>query len=277
MRRLSTERTAEQLRQHYEVEKELANRLRRSNRSERAAMYSQVYDELFRRVPNHPQWTKRGTERRELALEGQIRLLQPYLTPETAFLEVGAGDCALTLRVAPRVRKAYALEVSEELTRGLPPTDNFQLLLYNGIDVPLPDNSIDLAYSYQLIEHIHPDDVVDQLRELYRVLKPGGMYYCITPNRLSGPHDISRYFDHEASGLHLKEYSISDLVKLYRQIGFRRVWVERMIKSHRWPSPILPAMALERVVECLPWGLRVRLTRSYVVSRLLNASVVGRK
>jgi SAM-dependent methyltransferase len=274
---MSAGRTAEQLRQHYEVEKELANRLRRSKRSERATMYSQVYDELFRRVPNHPQWTKRGTERREASLAGQLRLLRPYLKAETAFLEVGAGDCALTLRVAPLVRKAYALEVSGELTRGLPNIENFELVLYNGIEVPLPDNSVDLAYSYQLIEHIHPEDVVDQLRELYRILKPGGLYYCITPNRLSGPHDISRDFDREATGLHLKEYSIRDLVKLYRQIGFGRVWVERMIKSHRWPSPILPAVALERMIECLPWSLRVRLARSYVGSRLLNASVVGRK
>jgi len=274
---MSVERTPEQLRQHYEVEKELANRLRRSKRSERATMYSQVYDELFQRVPNHPQWTKRGTERRETVLAGQLRLLQPFLTTETAFLEVGAGDCALTLAVAPLVRKAYALEVTEELTRGLPPTENFQLLLYNGIDVPLPDHSIDLAYSFQLIEHIHPDDVFDQLRELYRVLKPGGIYYCITPNRLSGPHDISRCFDRQASGLHLKEYSIHDLVKLYRQIGFGKVWVERMIKSHRWPSPILPAIALEKTIECLPWSLRVRVARSFLISRLLNASVVGRK
>jgi hypothetical protein len=51
-------RTAEELRQHYEIEKELATRLRNSSRGERAAMYTQVYDELFRRVPKHPQWTQ---------------------------------------------------------------------------------------------------------------------------------------------------------------------------------------------------------------------------
>ncbi len=270
-------RTQEELREHYQIEKELANRLRNASRGERAAMYSQVYDELFRRVPKHPQWTKQNTATRESQIEEHLRLLRSHLTADTVFLEVGAGDCALPLRLAPRVRKAYALEVSKELTRGLPQSEKFQLLLTDGCTVPLPDNSIDLAYSYQLIEHIHPDDVVDQLKELYRVIRPGGIYFCITPNRLSGPNDISRYFDREATGLHLKEYSITDLVRLFRGIGFRRVWVERLVKSHRVPAPVLPAMLLESALECLPWSLRTPLARSYVISRLLNASVIGKK
>jgi SAM-dependent methyltransferase len=240
-------------------------------------MYAQVYDELFRRVPNHPQWTKQGTGRREAALASQLRVLKPHLSPQTTFLEVGAGDCALSLRVASLVRKAYGLEVSEELTRGIQPAKNFELLLSNGCDVPLPDNSIDFAYSFQVIEHIHPDDVAEQLKELYRVLKPGGTYLCVTPNRLAGPHDISRYFDREATGLHLKEYSVDDLVKLFAGIGFSKVRIERMIKSRRMTSPIWPVLALERAVELLPWSIRTPLTRSYVFSRLLDVSVLGRK
>jgi hypothetical protein len=81
-------RTAEELRQHYEIEKELATRLRNSSRGERAAMYTQVYDELFRRVPKHPQWTKQNTAHRDAQLQGHVRLLKPFLTPDTVFMEV---------------------------------------------------------------------------------------------------------------------------------------------------------------------------------------------
>jgi SAM-dependent methyltransferase len=270
-------RTAKELRQHYEIEKELGNRLRNSRRDERAGMYSQVYDELFRRVPQHPQWTNQNTAGRELRLQGHVRLLRPYLTPETVFMEVGAGDGALALRIAQLVRKAYALEVSEELTRGLENSEKFQVLISRNCEVPLPDNTIDLAYSFQVIEHIHPDDVIEQLKDIYRVLKPGGRYYCITPNRLYGPSDISRDFDREATGLHLKEYSITDLLKLFRSIGFRRVWIERMIKGHRCPFPILPVRALESALEHLPWSLRTPLSRSYLMTRLLSVSVMGQK
>lgn len=270
-------RTLGQLRQHYEVERELGKRLREASRTEREQLYSQVYDELFRRVPDHPQWTKRGTSRREIVLASQMRLLEPHLTSAMSFLELGAGDCALSLRVAPLVRKVYALEVSEELTRGTRGPENFYLLLSDGHGVPLPDDSIDFAYSFQLIEHVHPDDVTDQLREIYRVLKPGGLYLCVTPNRLSGPHDISRYFDREATGLHLKEYSLGDLVKLYRAAGFSQVRAERIIKSRRLTLPALPILAVERALELLPWVVRTPLTRSYFFSRLLDVSVLGRK
>jgi SAM-dependent methyltransferase len=269
--------TAEELRQHYEVEKELANRLRNSRRGERTAMYSEVYDELFRRVPKHPQLTRRNTANHEVKVQGHLRLLRPYLTPDTIFLEVGAGDCALPILVAPLVRKAYGLEVSEELTRRVENSEKFQVLLSNGCEVPLPDNTIDVAYSFQVMEHIHPDDVIEQLKDFYWVLKPGGVYYCITPNRLYGPNDISRDFDREATGLHLKEYSITDLLKLFCSIGFQRVWIERMIKGHRFTAPILPASILERALESLPWSVRIPLARTYLMTRLLHVSVVGQK
>jgi SAM-dependent methyltransferase len=270
-------RTAEELRQHYEIEKELSNRLRVSSRDERAAMYSQVYDELFRRVPKHPQLTDQNTATRERKIQGHLRLLRRYLTPETVFMEQGAGDCALPRMVAPLVRKAYGLEVSEELTRSIPNSDKFQVLLTKSCDVPLADNTVDLVFSFQVIEHIHPDDVVEQLKHIYRVLKPGGCYYCITPNRLYGPSDISCGFDREATGLHLKEYSNTDLLKLFRSIGFRQTWIERTIKGRHIPVPALLVRLMEGAFECLTWRLRVPLSRSFVGTRLLHVSVMGRK
>ena len=270
-------RTAEELRQHYEIEKELGDRLRNSRREERAALYSQVYDELFRRVPKHPQLADQNSAAHERKVQGHLRLLRRYLTPETVFMEVGAGDCALPRLAAQLVRRAYGLEVSEELTRKLPFTDKFQALLSKSCAVPLPDNTVDVAFSFQVIEHIHPDDVSEQLKDIYRVLKPGGCYYCITPNRLYGPSDASRNFDREATGLHLKEYSITDLLKLFHSVGFRRVWIERIIKGHRFPCPALPVRMLESILGRVPWSIRTPFTRSFLGTRLLNVSVIGRK
>ena len=50
-------RTREELRQHYDVERELADRLRTASKDERRTLYAEVYDELFKRVPLHPQHT----------------------------------------------------------------------------------------------------------------------------------------------------------------------------------------------------------------------------
>ncbi len=53
---MSEPRSPEQIREHYEIEKELANRLRKASKPERRALYSALYDELYRRVPLHPQF-----------------------------------------------------------------------------------------------------------------------------------------------------------------------------------------------------------------------------
>ncbi|MGD9507056.1 MAG: class I SAM-dependent methyltransferase [Geminicoccaceae bacterium] len=44
----------------------------------------------------------------------------------------------------------------------------------------IDDNSVDLAYSRSVMEHVQ--DVDRAFSELYRVLKPGGVYLFLTPN-----------------------------------------------------------------------------------------------
>src|SRR5215210_4016261 len=116
------------LRQHYEVERELADRLRCATREQRRWMYRSVYDELYQRVPHHPQLTRKASP--ELTRKGlgpQLRILRPYLRPESTVLETGPGDCSLSIELASRVRQVYGLDVSEEITRRVALPSNFKL------------------------------------------------------------------------------------------------------------------------------------------------------
>jgi len=105
------DRSMERIRAHYLVERELADRLRTGTRADRLLLYGQVYDELHRRVPDHPSHTRVRDERSN---EVHLQRLQPFLAETVTFLEVGAGDCAIARLVACHVRHVYALEVSEE-------------------------------------------------------------------------------------------------------------------------------------------------------------------
>lgn len=51
----------------------------------------------------------------------------------------------------------------------------------DGRHLPLADNSIDLFISFESIEHI--DDDRGFIKEVVRVLRPGGSFICSTPNR----------------------------------------------------------------------------------------------
>jgi SAM-dependent methyltransferase len=82
----------------------------------------------------------------------------------------------------------------------------------------LPDNAVDVVVSFETIEHI--GDQVSFLRECKRVLRPGGILICSTPNRT-----LSRWG--EPNPFHLREFELEEFnhllgqffpeVKLYSQ------------------------------------------------------------
>src|SRR5262249_49496319 len=132
-------RTESQLKEHYRIEKELAERLRSARPEARGPLYGVVYSELFERVPSHPQLTRveRAGEVDEIVAE-KLSLLGRYITPKSVFLEVGAGDCRLSLAVAKRANKVYALDVSDGASQGVRFPDNVEFVLSRGTDIPVP-------------------------------------------------------------------------------------------------------------------------------------------
>ena len=268
----------EQIKKHYLIETELAIRLRQASRDERGHLYSDLYDELFQRVSDHPMLARKSDPRRQAEhVERILRLIGPFLGPNTSFLEIGPGDCSLSLAVCRRVRSVYAVDVSKDIAEQIDPPDNFSLLLSDGREVPVPPNSISLAFSNQLIEHLHPDDAREQTVNVFSALKKDGVYICLTPNRLSGPHDISMYFDDTATGLHLKEYTSSELADLLWECGFSRIKAILCLKGVQLMLPVSVVSWLERVVCRLPRRMRRSCARSRLMRALLGVCLVARK
>jgi SAM-dependent methyltransferase len=271
-------RSPEQLRAHYEVEKELASRLRTASRQERRHLYSALYNELYQRVPDHPQLCRKSSpEERRAAAAEEMSLLRPLVDKNTTFLEIGPGDCALSLEMARHVRQVYAVDVSDEITTGLTPPANFQLILSDGCSIPVPPGSVHLAYSNQLMEHLHPEDALEQLENICAALAPAGQYVCITPNRWTGPHDVSQFFDPVATGFHLKEYTISELGSLFRRVGFAKVRVYASLKGRHFRLPTPLFLLCETVLRLLPGRLARSLANRFPFRSMLGIRIAGIK
>jgi SAM-dependent methyltransferase len=271
-------RNGAQIREHYELEKELANKLRNSSKQERRLLYSAVYDELFRRVRHHPQSVRKfDFAVRSALVESELRTLKHFFGPKSTFVEIGAGDCHLSVAVAKLVKMVYAVDISEEITSSTAARPaNFRLIISDGCSVSVPSGSAEVAYSNQLMEHLHPDDAVEQLRNICDALAPGGGYICITPNRLAGPHDVSCRFDDVATGFHLKEYTTKELDKLFKEAGFAET---RIFVTTNWCIILLPvwiAVGLEGVLEMLPRKLQRRLAGGFPIGRFLG-KIMGTK
>ena len=250
-------RTIEQLRDQYVIEKELADRLREA--CDTRGMYSAVYDELLRRVPHHPavaQKTDAGAQSALVAL--QLRLLEPFLVSRPRYLEVGSGDCALAIELSKRLPRVIAIEAGTEILSEIDPAAKVEIVVIDSPPYPLPDGVADLAFSSHVIEHLRPDDALQHMREIRRLLAPGGRYICVTPNRLWGPHDISRYFSDTPEGLHLREYTHNELLALMKSAGFRHRRVIASLGAKDTLLPHLATRAAEGLLAAAPMSMRRR-------------------
>ena len=108
-------------------------------------------------------------------------------------------------------------------------------------------------------------------------LKPGGKYICITPNRLTGPHDVSKYFEDVATGFHLKEYSLAELRALFAEVGFSELvtYIGGRGVFVRFPTSAI--RACESILCSLPYPLRKGVSRVLLVKALLGIIVIAKK
>ena len=271
----ANERSPEQLQRHYELEIKLAKKLMEAGVGERPDLYGVLYDELFSTILDHPQLVlKEDAKATAERVSSQMRLLLPLIKPDSVFVEVGAGDCALSFEMAKNTAQVIAVDVSDLITASDEMPNNAQLRLTSGTNIPVEDNSASLVYSNQLMEHLHPDDALEQLRNIHSCLAQGGRYLCITPSSLTGPHDISMYFDDVAKGFHLKEYTVRELRDLFSSAGFDHIQIILVIKGISLRVPSLVVICLESVLELLPQKLRktvsnIKLIRSLLVPRVL--------
>jgi len=272
-------RTPERLRAHYEVERSLADRVRAARSfDERRRIVGSMYDELFQRVPDHPRLVLRDghQEERRQQVEWNLAQLSPWLRPGCVFLELGAGDCALAARVAETAGHVYAVDISDQ-TGGKPLPANCELVISDGRSVDVPAETVDVAFSDQLMEHLHPDDAMEQLANIRRCLKPGGAYVCVTPNRLYGPTDVSGNFDDVATGFHLREYSLREIRELFERAGFGGLQVYVGARGHYARTPSAPLEAIETALEHLPSRARRRIAATKPMRALLGVRVAARK
>jgi ubiquinone/menaquinone biosynthesis C-methylase UbiE len=99
----------------------------------------------------------------------------------------------------------------------LRPSRSLPFCAYDGTQLPLRDNSVDMSYSRQVFEHVrHPEEVI---REVYRVLKPDGIFVGST-SHLEPFHSRSYW-----------NYTPYGFCVLLREAGFRSILVRPGIDS----------------------------------------------
>lgn len=118
-------------------------------------------------------------------------------------LELGCGSATITRDIASAGvdRRIIALEV-DEIAHGknllIADLPNVTFGLAGAQDIPLEDETVDVVLMFKSLHHV-PLELMDvALREIKRVLKPGGVAYISEPIFAGAFNDILRLFHDES-------------------------------------------------------------------------------
>ena len=102
--------------------------------------------------------------------------------PDDVAVDLGAGTGLLTLALAGRVERLWAIDISPLMgeylrakasSAGL---ENVEIVTASAVSLPLVDQSVDLVVSNYCFHHLDDDGKRRALQEVRRVLRPGGRF-----------------------------------------------------------------------------------------------------
>jgi SAM-dependent methyltransferase len=138
----------------------------------------------------------------------EIRMLEletilPLFPPGARILEIGGGTGRQALELSRRGFEVTAIDLalSSYAARRV-----FPVIDYDGATIPLPDASVDVVFSSNVLEHV--DDLAHMHSEIRRLLAPNGKCIHVLPTHvwrfwslLAGYPDAIVYFLHGAPSL----------------------------------------------------------------------------
>jgi SAM-dependent methyltransferase len=150
-------------------------------------------------------------------------------------------------------------------TFGSPTADKHRL--------PYGENQFDLVCSWETLEHFNFNPV-GFVRDLYRVLKPGGLAFVTVPNvarlenrvrllfgkgigeRIGGYNQFYNYAGGNFLGFHWREYAMAELVQLFGSQNFSIISADHLLTFQNHPhlaaSRKIKRLALKAACAVVP-------------------------
>lgn len=149
--------------------------------------------------------------------------LKPYefLRDEASgkiILEIGCGDGYGSAYLAKVAAEVIGIDYETNVilqAQNKYKASNLSFLCMEATNLKFVDNSFDIVCSFQTIEHISEDKLLQYLQETKRVLKDSGKFYLSTLNL---EHAIKSPLTYKKNHAHCKEFRLEELKELLSKV-----------------------------------------------------------
>jgi SAM-dependent methyltransferase len=165
-------------------------------------------------------------------------------------LDVGCGIGVLHRYIRHRFTRLCAVDVSTGcLEQAARANSGVEYRSYAGAELPFACGEFDLAFAICVLHHVPPADCLGFIREMARVIRPGGVVCIIEHNPLNPLTQLSvRRCEFDRDAVLLPAWRTA---RLMARAGLREIDSRYFLLL---PSAAAPARAIERGIARLPLG-----------------------
>jgi ubiquinone/menaquinone biosynthesis C-methylase UbiE len=185
--------------------------------------WQELYENNYFEHSNITNWQKKIHEKER---EMRLSLMKSKMKiSNERFLDMGCGE-GYTLKLAgSRGFEPYGVDIANNLT---PENAAFNFFQGNIFEAKFPDNYFSAIYMDSVLEHV--TNPMETLKELKRILKPGGAFFLIVPNEDSLINSFTRFMYFVTC--RYKKYSkIKPFVNPYHIQGFNPISLKTALKK----------------------------------------------
>lgn len=145
--------------------------------------------------------------------------LQRFFGNDATIIDIGCGLCEFINAV--KGKQKYGYDIEGNFSQFADAGTEF-ITAKPGQPIPLADDTCDRAFASNFFEHLLTrDDVEFVMREVFRVLKPGGRFVVIQPNIALTGGAYWDFFDH------ILPFTEKGLLEAMEMVGFKEHYVKR--------------------------------------------------
>ena len=118
---------------------------------------------------------------------------QKYIPLDSSVLDLAAGYCEFINNI--NAKEKIALDLNPDIKKFA--DSDVRVIESSSTSMKHnKDNSIDIVFTSNFLEHLERADIIKTVQEVHRILKPGGKFLILQPNIRYCYKDYWMFFDH---------------------------------------------------------------------------------